>query len=155
MDLSKSICCGSFLSLRYSITPAQEGKPCIKYIAYTDTKRCRQESWICQGKRTRTNSPLDSIRFQPESACESTDLSRLCVYSDIQFTPTGDEPVIKTYVSVHVGNSRKPNEKTVPERSISPSFFITFFEGCSRRDFGENDLHGLPPFLLRRCLPIA
>ena len=53
------------------------------------------------GKAYPYEQSLDSIRFQPESACESTDPSRLCVYSDIQFTPTGDEPVIKTYVSVH------------------------------------------------------
>jgi hypothetical protein len=46
MDLSKSISCGSFLSLRYSITPAQEGKPCIKYIAYTDTKKAGRRAGL-------------------------------------------------------------------------------------------------------------
>ena len=50
MDLSKSICCGSFLSLRYSITPAQEGKPCIKYIAYTDTKKMQAGELDLSGK---------------------------------------------------------------------------------------------------------
>ena len=96
MDLSKSIVavrsCHSAIQLRRH----RKASPVLS-ILRTPTRKSRQESWICQGKRTRTNSPLDSIRFQPESACES---SRLCVYSDIQFTPTGDEPVIKTYVSV-------------------------------------------------------
>ena len=100
MDLSKSICCGSFLSLRYSITPAQEGKPCIKYIAYTDTKRCRQESWI-----VRESVPVRTVLWIVYVSSRSLPASLPTVYSDIQFTPTGDEPVIKTYVSVHKGTA--------------------------------------------------
>ena len=105
MDLSKSIVavrsCHSAIQLRRH----RKASPVLS-ILRTPTRKKQAGELDCQGKRTRTNSPLDSIRFQPESACESTDLSRLCVYSDIQFTPTGDEPVIKTYVSVRGASGR-------------------------------------------------
>lgn len=81
MDLSKSISCGSFLSLRYSITPAQEGKPCIKYIAYTDTKKAgRRAGFVRESVPVRTVLWIvyASSRSLPASSTGTRSKSTLC-----------------------------------------------------------------------------
>ena len=69
-------------------------------ILRTPTRKIQAGELDCQGKRTRTNSPW--IVYAPAGVCLRVIST---AYSDIQFTPTGDEPVIKTYVSVHKGTA--------------------------------------------------